>query len=246
MERLRCRHHSQTRTSRVAGPALCWQIPRADQGSFGEGVLAEWPGRNDSLAALSGDRSDEIDVGVVVEDDRPEILGGSGYQEVWDLEVPLAASAQQALDLEDVLRPESTEALTGTLRSVPTSCVLTRAEALHAGEGRPPGRGAEVPALHGHPGWSGEWRRERLWGRSARDLARYGRLPHPARPRAPRMREVGVTADTSKRRDRGRMPNIPQRDVSYPADRPIPFRSSGTLRGLDEVAPRAAPTSVVS
>jgi len=47
-------------------------------------------GRNDPLAALPSDRSDEIEVGVIVEDDRTELLGGSGYQEVWDLAAPLA------------------------------------------------------------------------------------------------------------------------------------------------------------
>ena len=31
-----------------------------------------------------------------MEDDRLELLGGSGYQEVWDLAAPLAASGQQA------------------------------------------------------------------------------------------------------------------------------------------------------
>ena len=51
-------------------------------------------GRNDPLAALSGDRSDEIEVGVIVEDDRLELLGGSGYQEVWDLAAPLHHTGQ--------------------------------------------------------------------------------------------------------------------------------------------------------
>ncbi len=43
------------------------------------------PGRNEPLAALPRCWSDEIEVGVIVEDDCSELLGGRRYPEASDL-----------------------------------------------------------------------------------------------------------------------------------------------------------------
>jgi hypothetical protein len=56
-------------------------------------------GWHDPLAALACNRSDEVEVRVVVEHGDVKLLGGSGDKEVGDLAAPLAALGEETLHL---------------------------------------------------------------------------------------------------------------------------------------------------
>ena len=63
------------------------------------GLLVDAARWHDPSAWLSGHRSDEIEVGVVVEYDMAFLLGSGGNQQVRDLPAPLAVGGEEALHL---------------------------------------------------------------------------------------------------------------------------------------------------
>ncbi|MGH9228778.1 MAG: alpha/beta fold hydrolase, partial [Acidimicrobiales bacterium] len=123
-----------------------------------EGIAERWLSDDDYANLRSWSRHPDADA-VIAELSRPGALTAS--LNWYRANLPAAALVEPALEVPPVSRPTmglwSKDDIALVEENVTGSCKGHRHPWIHHGAG--------VPGLHGHPGWSGGWRRDWLWGR---------------------------------------------------------------------------------